>query len=342
LGYQGYRGAAGTGCGPESEKRRVEVCRVLLHLGLILILAVSLPILTATAGPVPSTSGNPTGTHGAPPTTGPIITDTAIPQALGTFTLFLPWFVYCVGGNFSPNWRRVSAGGDYTSINGAMQLYYGLLPRTEVYLDVPCYQNWASSVSPPGPQGQRFAEFGGLGDVSLTGKYLLLEEQGRLPAVSGILTTTFPTGHHLHLNSGNLGTDLLGQGSFSFTPGLNLFKYVPPVLLYGNLWYTMYTRANVAGARLYYPDRVNLNFALEYPIPGTPLVILWELVSYFDACRLLGPRANVPAQAEISTLPALEFIGGSNWALAGGVLIDLAGKNTQYTFSPNLSWFFYF
>jgi hypothetical protein len=277
-----------------------------------------------------------------PATTGPIITDTTIPQALGTASLFMPGFFSVTGANFNPGWRRVSAGGDYRSLTAQMQVYYGILPRTEVYATVPYTHNWAANVDPPAPNGQRRADFGGLGDVSLTGKYLLLEEHPIRPAVAGVLTATLPTGHHCHLNPGNLGTDQLGQGAFSFTPGLNLFKYAPPFLLYANVLYTLSTGATVAGNRLYYPDQVGVNLAMEYPLPGTRLVLLWELVSYFDAGRLLGPRANQSPQALMSTLPGLEFMVNKDFACVAGVLIDLMGKNTTCAVTPNFSVFYYF
>jgi hypothetical protein len=275
-------------------------------------------------------------------TTGPIITDTTIPQDLGTATLFMPWFLAATGANFSPGWRRVSAGGDYLSLLGQMQLYYGLFPRTEVYVVMPYLHNWARDVNQAGPHGQRNADFGGLGNISITGKYLLLDEQPHFPAVAGIVTTTFPTGHHRHLNPGNLGTDQLGRGSYALTPGLNFYKYVPPVMLYANLWYTMYTGATVAGSRNYYPDRVTVNLAMEWPLVQNRLIFLWELVSYYDAGRLLGPRGNQASQALVSTLPGLEFMASQDWAFVAGVLIDLFGKNTSCNLTPNFSVFYYF
>jgi hypothetical protein len=282
------------------------------------------------------------GQRASPHTTGPIITDTTIPQSLGTATLFMPWFVSVTGGNFSPSWRRVGAGGDYLSLSGQMQLYYGLFPRTEIYVVLPYVHNWAWNVDPPGPNGQRRADFGGLGDVSLTGKYLLVRQQPYLPAVSGIVTAGFPSGHHLHLHPGNLGTDQLGRGAYAFTPGLNFFKYAPPVLLYANLWYTMYTGATVAGNRNYYPDRVSVNLAMEWPLVKDRWVFLWELVSYFDAGRLIGLRANQSPQVLVSTLPGLEFLATPDCSFVAGLLLDLCGKNTSYNFTPNLSVFYNF
>jgi hypothetical protein len=279
---------------------------------------------------------------GLPHTTGPIITDTTIPQSPGTATLFMPTFLNITGGNFSPNWRQVSAGGNFQALSSMAQLFYGVAPRTEIYVKLSYQHNWAGDVNQPAPNGQRSADFGGPGNISITPKYLLLAEQEKLPAVSAICTTAFPTAHFRHLNPGKLGTDLLGRGAYEFTPGLNFFKYAKPFLLYGNLWYTMYTAATVNGERRYYPDRVSLNLAAEYPLPWKRWVLLLEFVSYGDGGRLLGHRANQPPESLMSTLPALEFIASDDWSFVAGVTIDLFGKNTSFNYTPNFSIFYYF
>jgi hypothetical protein len=313
--------------------------RLLILLLLVAVLWAGAPAWAANAE---DASGTRYGQRGSPHTTGPIITDTAIPEALGTATLFIPWFLSFTGGNFSPGWRRVSAGGNFRSLSVYPQLYYGILPHTSIYVVVPYLHNWAWEVNQPAPTGQRGANFGGLGDVSLTVKHLLIDEQPNFPAIAGIFSATFPSGHHLHLNPGNLGTDQLGSGAYAFTPGLNFQKYVPPVMLYANLWYTMYTAASVAGKRLYYPDRVTVNLALEWPLIRDRWVFLWELVSYYDAGRLCGHVANTAPQAFVSTQVGLEFLATHDFSLVPGILVDLLGKNTSYNFTPNLTVFYYF
>lgn len=281
------------------------------------------------------------GQKSSPQTTGPIITDTTLPQALGTATLFIPTFLAFTGGEFNPNWRRANAGGDFKSLLTSAQLFYGVAPRTEVYLVVPYLHNWAGNVNRPRPAGQKDADFGGLGDINLTAKYLLLAEQVKFPAVSGVFSTTFPTGHHRRLNPKNLGTDQLGRGAFAFTPGINFYKYVHPFLLYGNLWYSMFTDAAVAGVKKYYRDRVTVNLAAEYPL-RKPFVFLLEFDSTYDAGRLIGPRSNQPPKIIMSLLPALECIVNDDWSFVAGVLIDFSGKNTRYNYAPNFSIFFNF
>jgi hypothetical protein len=99
------------------------------------------------------------GQRATPETTGPIVTDTTIPQPPGTATLFIPTFKGFRGGNFSPSWGRVSADGNYRSLNSSAQLFVGVAPRTSVYVVVPYQHNWALNVNQPAPNGQKSADF---------------------------------------------------------------------------------------------------------------------------------------------------------------------------------------
>jgi len=170
-----------------------------------------------------------------PATFGPIITDTAIPIEKGKFALQTTFGLSFTTNNFSPSWRRIGAGGDFKSLGMAMKLTYGLWNNLEVYAVIPYIHNWANNLQEPGPRGERTADFGGLGNILLTFKYRLVEETQTVPTVSAIFTPSFPTGHFRRLNPGRLGTDQLGGGSYNFTTGLNVSKYLSPFIVYGNL-----------------------------------------------------------------------------------------------------------
>jgi hypothetical protein len=170
-----------------------------------------------------------------PSTFGPIITDTAIPIDKGGFAIQPTFGLGFVTKSLTQNWRRVSAGGNFKSFGRDYKFTYGLWNNLEVFVDVPFIQNWAGSVDEPGPNGERGASFGGIGDVNLTFKYRLVEETESIPTVTALFATNFPTGHFRHFNPGRLGTDEIGGGAFAFTSGLNVSKYVKPFVLYGNL-----------------------------------------------------------------------------------------------------------
>jgi hypothetical protein len=298
-----------------------------------------------------------------PTTFGPIVTDTAIPLEPGKFVLQPTFGLGFTINNFSPNWRRISAEGDFKSFGMSLKLTYGLWNNLEVFAVIPYIHNWASNVQEPGPRGERAADFGGLGDINLTFKYRLVEETDAAPTVSAIFSPTFPSGHFRHLNPGRLGTDQLGSGSYNFTTGLNVSKYLSPFIVYGNLWYRMGTaytgNANrcplgrdengelVQGepvstqVRNYPRDFVTVNLAAEYPMTKKWIALV-ELTSTWNAGRLIGHKANVAPTpllnlVPLSILPGIEYMATDKFSLALGVKIDLAGKSAPANIAPVLS-----
>jgi len=298
-----------------------------------------------------------------PTTFGPIITDTAIPIEKGKFAIQPTGGLSFVTNTLSPSWRRTSAGGDFQSFFMAVKLTYGLFNNLEVYGVIPYIHNWARNVNEPGPQGERAANFGGLGDISFTLKYRLVEETQKLPTVSAVFTPTFPTGHFRRLNPGRLETDQLGSGSYNFTTGFNLSKYVRPFIFYANFWYTMSTAYStrkdrsplgldengnlVEGdpvstrVRIYPRDYATVNLAAEYPLTKKWVALL-ELTSTWGAGRLLGHKANIPPSALLSLVPGIEYMATDKFSLALGVNIDLLGKNTNAKIIPILSMVYAF
>ena len=285
-----------------------------------------------------------------PATFGPIITDTAIPIEKGKFAIQPTLGLSFVTNTFSPNWRRTSAGGDFQSFFTGVKLTYGLFNNLEVYGVIPYIHNWAGNVNEPGPQGERNAAFGGLGDISFTLKYRLVEETQTLPTVSAILTPTFPTGHFRHLNPGRLGTDALGGGTYAFITGFNVSKYLKPFILYGNFWYTFQTdystddvdgEGNPIVRRIHPRDFVTVNLAAEYPLTKK-WIALMELTSTWDGGRLVGPPANSAPTALLSFLPGIEYMATDKFSLALGVNIDLLGKDNTANITPLLSMVYAF
>ncbi|MCJ7818307.1 MAG: transporter [Syntrophales bacterium] len=304
-----------------------------------------------------------------PSTFGPIVTDTAIPMEKGKFALQPTFGLGFVTKSLTQNWRRVSAGGDFKSFGMDYKFTYGLWNNLEVFVDVPFTQNWAGSVTERGPNGERSASFGGIGDVNLTFKYRLVEETETIPTVTALFATDFPTGHFRHFNPGRLGTDAIGGGAFAFTTGLNVSKYVKPFVLYGNLWYTMQTaftnrqdRSPLVGVldengvatgelgegdpiatqvRNYPRDIITVNLAAEYPITKKWVALL-ELTSSWDGGRLFGHKANLAPAALVSVLPGIEYMATEKFSLALGLNIDLIGKNTDAALTPMLSMVYAF
>jgi hypothetical protein len=276
-----------------------------------------------------------------PATFGPIITDTAIPIEKGKFALQPTFGFSCITDSFSPNWRRVSAGGNFKSFGMDWRFTYGLWNNLEVFVVVPYVHNWANSVNELGPNGERSDDFGGLADINLTFKYRLVEETQYKPTVSALFATDFPTGHFRNLNPSKLGVDVIGGGAYVFTTGLNLSKYIKPFIFYGNIWYSMQTAFTDDEGRNYPRDFVTVNLAGEYPLTKKWVVLL-ELTSYWDGGRLIGHQANTPPGALLSVLPGIEYMATDKFSLALGVNIDLIGKYNDAAITPLLSMVYAF
>lgn len=280
--------------------------------------------------------GPPEKEEEPPSTFGPLITDTAIPLEQGKFAVQPTFSLGFVTNDFNRNWKRVSAGGDFQTFGMDWKLTYGLFKNLEVFVVIPYVHNWANNVDEPGPDGQRAANYGNLGDVNLTFKYLLVEETKTRPAMTALFALDFPTGRFRGLKPHLLGCDATGGGAYVFTAGLNASKWIKPFMFYGNLWYSVQTPFISDEGKVNPRDFVTVNLAAEYPIT-TKWVALLELTSFWEVGRLFGPKANTPPAALLSILPGIEFMATEKFSLALGVNFDLTGRNTTGQITPMLS-----
>ena len=180
-----------------------------------------------------------------------------------------------------------------------------------------------------------------MGDINLTLKYRLVEERGNFPTVTALFATDFPTGKFRNLSERALGTDAVGGGAYVFTAGFNISKYMAPFVVYGNLWYSMPTGYTDDEWHKYPGDFVTVNLAAEYPITRKWVGLL-ELTSTWGGGRIFGPDTNVPHEALVSVIPAIEYMATEKFSLALGVQVDLIGKNTDATVGPLCSMVYAF
>jgi hypothetical protein len=276
-----------------------------------------------------------------PPTFGPIVTDTAVPIEKGHFAI-QPTFGYsAVLDSFNGSWNRTSAGGDFRSFGMDWKLTYGPIENMEVYVVIPWVYNRGRDVDEPGPNGERSASSSGLGDVNLTLKYRLMRETPTIPTVTVLFSTDFPTGRYKDLDPNLLGTDTVGGGSYVFTTGLNLSKYVKPFILYANLWYSFPTTYRDDEGGRYPSDFITFNVAAEYPLIEKWVALL-ELTSHWGVGRMFGPPHNVPTDSLISIVPGIEYMATDKFSLALGLNIDLVGKDTDAAIGPLFSMVYSF
>jgi len=306
--------------------------RILLTMFLGLWMAVGPGFRVATAAEAPPEH---------PATASPIITDNAVPAAPGQLSLQPYWSLDFVAGNLTKSWRRVSAGGNFRSLQIPVRVTYGLMRNMEIYTQMAFIHNWADHVQDSGAPGNRAASFSGVGDLAVTLKYQLLKETARCPTVSAILTVDFPTGHRSPINPARLGTDVQGAGAYAWTFGANLSKWLGPVFLYSNLWYSISSREpgaspHLAGNPLMVPvhgrDLITWNMAAEWPLTGR-----WVALLEFYSSWEVGPlwrRSHGPPSIVMGLLPGIEYIFNSRWACELGVALDLAGRNSSYGYTP--------
>ncbi len=320
----------------------------------LLLLAAAAPKPVCANEPPVSAGGRETGGRGegsepeaaaakeeCPSTFGPIVTDTAVPIEKGELAI-QPTFAYSfVTGVFTRNCGRASAGGDFQSFSTDWKLTYGLFDNLEVFVVIPYAHNRACDVDEPGPNGECSANSGGLADINLTLKYRLVEETEKLPTITALFATDFPTGKFCNLNPSRLGTDVTGGAAYVFTSGINISKYIKPFIIYGNVWYSMPASFDDDDGKRYPGDFVTVNVAAEYPMTGKWVALL-ELTSSWGGGRLFGPKTNVPQESLLSIVPGIEYMATDKFSLALGLSVDLVGRNTDNTITPLLSMVYAF
>jgi hypothetical protein len=278
----------------------------------------------------------------APPATaGPIIGESAVPVSPGQWVIQPFVALNFVAGNFTANWQRESAGGNFRSLQIPVRVTYGLSANLEIYGLMAFIHNWADQVNDPNLPGHHAAGFSGVGDLSLTLKYRVLAETTWRPTIAAIFTVDFPTGHHYRVNPARLGVDVQGAGVYAFTGGANLSKWLGSVYLYANLWYSIATGepgnlTPVISTPLMVPvhgrDQITWNLAAEWPLSG-PWVALLEWYSSWTVGPLFH-RSHEPPGNLMGLMPGIEYVVNPRWAFELGVALDLAGKNSLYGYTP--------
>ncbi len=277
-------------------------------------------------------------------TCGPIISDSCLPIETHKASMQILWAYSMVGGNFTANWRKVSAGGNFSTFSMPVKFTYGPAQNLEMYIVVPYIHNFAGSVNSDlaGPNGERSANYGGIGDITLVGKYLLLSETEVRPAVTGVLGTGVPSGHAHHLNPGCLGTDAIGTGAVTFITGVNLFKWLKPFLVYSNIW--LNTPINLFPSRddaVRSRQFVTFNLAAEYPL-NKKWVALVELYSTWTWTNIDTPQGFQSPSTLVGVLPGIEYFFTEKVAASAGVGLDLFGKAGSFKYTPMLTVYYTF
>jgi hypothetical protein len=274
-----------------------------------------------------------------------MISDTCLPIETGKFAMQAWWALSLYPGIFTQNWRSVSAGGNFHTFFMPVKFVYGPTKNLELYAVVPFVHNWVDNTDFTGPNGETSASFSGIGDITAVAKYNLLPEGDYRPAISAVGGVGFPTGHSSNLNPTKLGMDAVGTGSFNFITGVNLFKYVKPVLLHSQIW--MNTPINInkitddPTRNVRSREYLTVNLAAELPV-AKQWVLLCEVYSNWTWQNLPTVQGYQTPQTVIGVLPGIEFLATDKLALAAGVSLDLWGKNGVQKYTPMVTAFYTF
>ena len=279
-----------------------------------------------------------------PQTCGPIISDSCLPieehhaslQVLTAFSLY--------PGLFSNNWRYTSAKGNYYTFFMPIKFTYGPTKNLEMYVIAPFISNFCNSLDAgiAGPNGERSAGYSGIGDITAVAKYLLLEETDFRPAVTGVGGVGFPTGHAHHLNPALLNQDAIGTGAFTFTTGVNLYKWLKPFLVYSNIWLNSPVNLYTSNSRsVRSREFVTFNLAAEYPITKKWVALL-EMYSNWTWTNISTPQGFQSPSTLLGLLPGIEYLITEKWAVSAGTAVDLMGKSGSRKITPMLTTYYSF
>ena len=281
----------------------------------------------------------------APTTAGCIMTDSTIPIDTGHVSLSVMSGLSFYPGTFNQSWRTISIHGNYYTYFMPVKLTYGLAKDMEVYLIAPFVDYWVNHADQSiSVNGKTSANYTGIGDLTLMGKYLLCPEGDVMPAVSAVAGFgSIPTGHASHLNPRFMGVDAIGTGALTLSTGVNLYKWVKPFLLYSNIWinspinlYKMTASASPEPVRS--RENIPFNLAAEYPL-SSKFVLLLEMYSTWTWSNLLPFQATQGYQTPqtlLGLMPGIEFLATDKLSLEAGASLDIIGKNGVKKYTPML------
>ncbi len=285
--------------------------------------------------------------EGAPTTCGPLISDSCVPIEAHHASMQVLWGLSFYTANFSPNWRRVSVGGNQYTFQMPVKFTYGPTKNLETYIVVPFIANWINSTDTPGPRGERSASYAGIGDITTVAKYLVLEEGEVRPAVTLVGGVGWPSGHASNLNPGRLFQDAVGTGSFSFTTGVNLYKWVKPFLFYSNIW--LNSPINIfplngsdVPQNVRNRENVIFNLAAEYPL-SKKFVLLLEMYSNWTWSNPTTESLGFQSPTTLlGFLPGIEYFISDKWACTAGCAFDTIGKFGGHKITPAFTVYYSF
>lgn len=206
-----------------------------------------------------------------------------------------------------------------------MFMQYGITDSLEIDLQLLYQHNYVKQA------GQKSYD-GGLGDSSLFLRYCLLEEEKKLPHLTGIFQLKAPTGKYQKLDPDKLGADLMGAasggGSYDLGLGLIVSKKYRPFVVHLDGVYNFPQERKVDTIKTEYGGYLNYDFGAEY-FMSDHFNLMFECNGFLQADKRIDGQKS-PA-TDIYSFITAAGIGWSNEKIQSllGYQMTIAGSNTD-------------
>jgi hypothetical protein len=197
----------------------------------------------------------------------------------------------------------------------------------------------------------------GLGDSSIILKYrpVVQDPDSWVPSINWFNQVSLPTGKWAGTEKTPGGFSPIGRfpatrsGEVSLTSGIAFRKNLRPYRWSGGFYYTHSTPGlkTSNGEASYFGDLINTRLIFEHILDDTRgFGYNLEFVTLHGVThRLDGHAINSGQKSGFSLIgvePSVQYrIGDTNFLIAGGVLLTLAGQNATNSIYPNFSIFYY-
>lgn len=211
--------------------------------------------------------------------------------------------------------------------------YHLGLPRNiEAYLSVPLL--WREdTVQNQFEQTEDKNSSAGIGDISLGGKFILLQQKGTTPDIVGALEVGMPTGRHPYSEN----PDDLGLGHWSGTVGLTAIKSCDPAVVYGGLSYTHIFKKSCNGQDIQPGEIIGYNFGTAFLINDQLTLGVQIAGSYQTEAKIDSEKILFSSAEPIVLRNSLTYALSKNIFIEPSIIFGLNDDAPDVTFDFSYS-----
>lgn len=227
------------------------------------------------------------------------------------------------------NYASLPGGENRYNFTQGFYAYYMATKRLELATMVTFLHNNVKTAA--GDSGTH----NGMQDTQLFMRYVLSQEQGWAPTVTFQAQAKLPTGKFQNANPDKQGADIVGTGSWDAGCGFNFTKRLKPVIVHGDVFFTVPSNATVDGAKTEYATYWNYDLAVEYPF-SHGMSALVEFNGFYQGNKTVDGVEQNNKYKYLNTLMGLTYLKG-RMQVYGGYMRTLSGVNAYAYDSALLS-----